>query len=351
MTKEIGRGGSSTVRIRQTKEKDTPPTVIKRPRQHLPPQEATLIFESYIKQKKVLDQIHSTHPTKSRLFNKIYEIDPKTKQMVMKNLGMHHLNNILNDDDLFNMIGLDFEHVYQQLKDAIVSMFNVNVCHRDIKPENIMVNQDKGKFYITLIDFADSLTRKEASKMSRFQIAGTPSIASPQLLKRISTRHFDTGINSVHDAWIEYMANDLWTLGMVLYYILYGTDLYNMFRKKHPSWLQKYRNRLTLYRGLEHDPEMFESLFPLENLSKMKARRVKDVKSLLSLDPSQRLQWLQRQIKSKKSQTQQIQSISPSKAKQTASKKVEKQGSQTSVSRPKKSVFGNLKYFFKKFKR
>lgn len=128
---------------------------------------------------------------------------------------------------------------------------------------------------------------------------------SPELLTR-----FNFG-DDTKGEWEEYVSNDLWSMGIVIYILLYGNLPYDMFRIRcKDSRLKRQLNTpWKLYEELKENSELYNSLFPLQGLSSEKRKYVKLVKTLLSMDPTKRFQWLEQkqQLASKRQQQQLVQ--------------------------------------------
>lgn len=271
--KKIGSGSFSTV---YRPEGQT--HVIKRPRLDMSPRERQRMHDKYTRQKILLDYLHEKNPTKSGLFNQIYDVN-QNNQLIMKDLG---------DTDLFAVIQQhhpalfrDRENVFRQLIDAVRTLFQTGIVHRDIKTENIMIGYDGRHFKIALVDFTDSLSRCEIEDhLQKFSIAGTYNYMSPWLLDRHMRKDKRKG------DWEEYMSHDLWALGAVLYMVLYGVHPYTEYRRKYgPS-----KSLSQFHEGLR-DVRVWDSLFP--NKKSISPEHMHIVKSLLSVDPHQRIRWLQ----------------------------------------------------------
>jgi serine/threonine protein kinase len=88
---------------------------------------------------------------------------------------------------------------------ALQSIHSLKVCHRDLKPENILIDQDG---HIKLTDFGLSARYSEAESGGRAQapIVGTPHYIAPEVLRREAPT----------------LASDYWSLGVVLYEMLFG---------------------------------------------------------------------------------------------------------------------------------
>ena len=80
------------------------------------------------------------------------------------------------------------------------NLHQFGIIHRDIKPENLIINE---KGYLKLIDFA---TSKRIKKNITKTIIGTPMFTAPEILKGKGYSY----------------SCDYWSVGIILYYLLYG---------------------------------------------------------------------------------------------------------------------------------
>lgn len=289
----VGRGGYSSVWRPKSLAEGATPHVIKRPKQDITPKQRAQVVGKYKHQKELLDHLHEKVPkTASRLFNRILKIR-EDGSVVMTDLGNTTLYTMLGKQylNLYN----DMANVWIQLKLGVVSMILSGVAHRDIKDGNIMVwKTPSGKFQVVFIDFSDSITKKEVEELNTFVLFGTKDYMSPELLKRRCDRDKKKG------SWDEYVANDLWALGILLYRMLYNKRPIDMFRQMDPDfWAPilpecKSQNEpvkllLGFYNDMREYPAIYESLFlPVPGKEKF----VQEAKQLLSLDPKPRLAWL-----------------------------------------------------------
>jgi len=285
--KQVNRGGYSTV-YRQQGQTDY---LIKKPNKELTQRERQATLYGYLKQKRILDYLHQNNPRKSHLFNQIIQV--KGDQMKMKDLGDTDLFMVLKNKNLYRLLMLDFDNVFKQLMDGFKTMINSGIVHRDIKIENIMAQYDveSGHFNISFVDFSDALHISQIDQP--FKLTGTEKYMSPELLRRIAAKNKENG------TWQEYVANDLWSLGIVLYILLYGNYPYEMFRHKHPSLVGIISSPEILYDSYWNQRfDLFHSLFPkLEKNNKY----VNHIKMLLSPSPRTRIQWLKKYVQQKQS--------------------------------------------------
>ena len=113
----------------------------------------------------------------------------------------------------------------QQIFFAIKGMHDYNIAHRDLKLENILVGED---FVAKLADFGLGRLAAESDIMTTY--CGTPLMMAPEVVGR----HYDTKC-------------DIWSLGIMLFEILYGRVPFRTHVKSRgdilkviaePDWLQ-----------------------------------------------------------------------------------------------------------------
>ena len=92
-----------------------------------------------------------------------------------------------------------FEY-FIQVVNAVYYLHNNNIIHRDIKPENILIGDDNK---IKLCDFGWA---KELTLENRSTFCGTVEYMAPEI---VENENYDYGV-------------DIWSLGILLYELLYG---------------------------------------------------------------------------------------------------------------------------------
>lgn len=109
---------------------------------------------------------------------------------------------------------LEAKHVMRQIISGLSLLHGKHIAHRDLKPENILIsasrpaeppNQDCVLFDIKIADYGLSKYREEELK----SLVGTPQYWAPEML-----------MGRGKDAYDERV--DLWSLGVLLYVMLYG---------------------------------------------------------------------------------------------------------------------------------
>jgi len=104
---------------------------------------------------------------------------------------------------------------------AVEYCHSMSVYHRDLKPENILVDDNnqlkisgnlKINYYNYFIDFGlSSFNPKATYPNLSTTTCGTLSYISPEILK-----------NEPYEAWLT----DIWSLGVILYYMLVGCEYF-----------------------------------------------------------------------------------------------------------------------------
>ncbi|KAG0204259.1 hypothetical protein BGX28_003754 [Mortierella sp. GBA30] len=99
--------------------------------------------------------------------------------------------------------------IIKQIVDCVYYLNSRGICHRDIKDENIVIDND---FVVKLIDFGSAviIPKPQGKLFDRFY--GTINYASPEILKGEKYRA---------------EAAEIWSLGILLYTVLYGEVPFN----------------------------------------------------------------------------------------------------------------------------
>lgn len=144
---------------------------------------------------------------------------------------------LVDGTELFNMLTkvgqfkeLDAAIIMYQLFSSIKFLHDNGIIHRDIKPENIII-QDEKNLFIKLIDYGSCEILKEG-KLTATQTVGTPSYIAPEIL---NGEEYD-------------FSCDMWSLGVLMYFILSGSkpfngtseeETYKLIKTKEPKFKEK----------------------------------------------------------------------------------------------------------------
>ena len=127
---------------------------------------------------------------------------------------------LLNKVDFRNMEEADIIRMGTDLCTALDVCRKKNIVHRDIKPENILVN-DIGSYKLGDFGVARTLDKSKGS----MSVKGTPSYMAPEVYKAMLK---ETDIDAAARA-------DIYSLGLVLYWISNGSRLPFIPEKQIPS--------------------------------------------------------------------------------------------------------------------
>ena len=122
--------------------------------------------------------------------------------------------------------------MFQLLRAVQVLHTECNVVHRDIKPENILLTTLDGQQYCKLIDFGFASSAKKNTALETY--LGTPYYIAPEILDKQYTR-----------------SCDIWSCGVVLYILLFGTPPF--YHEKDSEILNKIKKRHYTFPNSHHE--------------------------------------------------------------------------------------------------
>jgi len=143
--------------------------------------------------------IHSKldHENIIKLYN-VYE-DDENINIIMEYAPHGNLYELLTKEKNGFSEYKAFEY-FIQVVNAVYYLHNNNIIHRDIKPENLLIGEDNK---IKLCDFGWA---KELTLENRSTFCGTVEYMAPEI---VENENYDYGV-------------DIWSLGILLYELLYG---------------------------------------------------------------------------------------------------------------------------------
>ena len=116
---------------------------------------------------------------------------------------LNNKNKLIEENDAMDILE-------QILKSLIYLHEEVGIVHRDIKPENILIKYINGKKIIKLTDFGFSDYIPKNNNNSLTEQLGTPQYAAPEIFEG---KEYNSKV-------------DIWSLGVVLYNMINGTQLF-----------------------------------------------------------------------------------------------------------------------------
>jgi len=178
------------------------------------------------------------HPNIVKLFEVIDSIDEGRIYLIMEYCSGGTLDKYIETDE--NLTEKQIHHYIKDLSVGLSYLRSKNILHRDLKPHNLLISEDNN---LKISDFGLS-TLLENDKMTD-TLCGSPLYMAPEVL-----------MNNIYG-----VKSDLWSVGIILYQLIYGkhpykfTNMYELIQEINKSVIaypptQVSQNCLNLIKGL-----------------------------------------------------------------------------------------------------
>ncbi|KAL3821758.1 hypothetical protein ACHAXA_000257 [Cyclostephanos tholiformis] len=180
------------------------------------------------------------NPAIIQLYSAEVDLERKSILLVME-LGEVDLNYVLRQQELLSSreqskgpgrssLNMNFIRLtWQQMLTAVHSIHEERIIHSDLKPANFLFVRGALK----LIDFgiAKAIEREDTTNVYRETLSGTLSYMSPEAIMDTSTNAKGVRVNKCG------RPSDIWSLGCILYQMVYGKTPFANFHGIHQKVL------------------------------------------------------------------------------------------------------------------
>jgi serine/threonine protein kinase len=137
--------------------------------------------------------------------------------MIFELADYNLLKYMSSNERIFSEEG-NVKEVFKKIVEAVNDLHEKNIVHRDLKLENVFVFNSKGPMIkIKVGDLGLSTTSERCQMLTQY--CGSPLYSSPEVNKGIPYNGY------------KY---DIWSLGIILYYLIYGFFPFNVFKNEVP---------------------------------------------------------------------------------------------------------------------
>ncbi|KAL3157150.1 hypothetical protein ABBQ38_001391 [Trebouxia sp. C0009 RCD-2024] len=108
-------------------------------------------------------------------------------------------------------------HTFTDIVQGVAHLHATNWAHMDLKPDNLCLELKDGQSYTSVVDLGSSLQQDTAPACG---IQSSPQFAAPEVINH----YLDPSQQAVQQNQISFFAQDMWSLGCLLVWLLVGDD-------------------------------------------------------------------------------------------------------------------------------
>lgn len=141
--------------------------------------------------------------------------------ILMEFANRGNLNDLINQVQVQEIGFLSWQQIlilFKQLCQGLYHLHSAGIIHRDLKPENILIHSTRlpEELQVLITDFGECNNTTAVDIEDRTGDTGTIEFCAPELYRRNHRGKLLVG-HSIY--------TDIWSLGMILYYMIYGGRL------------------------------------------------------------------------------------------------------------------------------
>uniref|UniRef100_A0A7S4L4E5 Protein kinase domain-containing protein n=2 Tax=Paramoeba aestuarina TaxID=180227 RepID=A0A7S4L4E5_9EUKA len=200
----------------------------------------------------------SKHPSVVGM-HKAFKVNEESMALVLEFCDQGDLSSYVDQQEGKRLPEEKAKKLMQDLALGLSFLRSKNIIHRDLKPQNLLLKSCPSGLALKLADFGFAKELEDFSNEVIPSLVGSPMYLAPELWNR-------EGYTT---------QSDLWSVGVILYEVIFGHYLY--FAKSIPALVQ-----LVKTKDVEFPPDLIDSVSP-ECLDL--------IRGLLRKDPEERLSW------------------------------------------------------------